>query len=130
MSQPEQPASQEMADFQKVHSLIIAMYSPEERSKAMASEMLENFQKSIFAWKVSDELLIKKLDFESCYFAAQTLKMKTQHYLDELPTESIDSLKESIINHLLTIDHKSIKTQLSLSLVYICKYQNVFYAQG
>lgn len=127
MSQQEQPPSQEMSDLDKVHSLIVAMYSQEEQSKAAASEMLESFQKSIYAWKVADELLIKKPDYESCYFAAQTLKMKTQHHLDELPTDSIDSLKESIINHLLTIDHKSIKTQLSLSLVYICKYHNAVF---
>lgn len=110
----------EMPKLEQVYSLIKAMYEQEE-CKELASKWLEEFQRSIFAWKISDQLLINKIDFQSCYFAAQTLKTKILHSYTELPVESYDSLKNSLINHLINMKMKPIETQLCLSLTYICK---------
>lgn len=111
----------EMPDLNKVYSLVKAMYEQNEY-KEFASKWLAELQKSIFAWQISDQLLIKRLDFESCYFAAQTLKTKTQHYYFELPKESYEEFKNSVINHLVNMDERTIVTQLSLSITYICEY--------
>ncbi|KAH9506368.1 Transportin-3 [Dermatophagoides farinae] len=107
-----------MPDLEQVYSLIKAMYEQEE-CKEWASKWLEALQRSVFAWKISDQLLIKKIDYQSCYFAAQTLKTKILQSYTELPVESYDSLKDSLINHLINMNVKPIETQLCLSLTYI-----------
>ena len=109
----------EMPELEKVHSLIKAMYQQKEL-KESASKWLEELQRSVFAWQIADQLLIKRLDYESCYFAAQTLKTKIQYNFGELPPEAVDSLKNSVIAHLVNIDEKVIQTQLGLSITYIC----------
>ncbi|KAJ6219384.1 hypothetical protein RDWZM_005196 [Blomia tropicalis] len=108
----------EMPELEKVHSLIKAMYQQKEL-KESASKWLEELQRSVFAWQIADQLLIKRLDYESCYFAAQTLKTKIQYNFGELPPEAVDSLKNSVIAHLVNIDEKVIQTQLGLSITYI-----------
>jgi len=47
-------------------------------AKTLASTQLQRLQKSVNAWKVSDELLHRKVNMESCYFAAQTMRTKIQ----------------------------------------------------
>ncbi len=47
-------------------------------TKGEASTRLQALQKSVHAWKISDELLHRKVDVESCYFAAQTMRTKIQ----------------------------------------------------
>lgn len=111
----------EMPDLDKVHSLIKGMYQQQKDLKESASKWLEELQKTVYAWQIADQLLIKRLDFESCYFAAQTLKTKIQYNFGELPLESYDSLKDSVIAHLVNIDEKAIQTQLCLSITFICK---------
>lgn len=111
----------EMPDLERVHSLIKAMYLQKDL-KEQASKWLEELQKSVYAWHIADQLLCQGIDFESCYFAAQTLKTKIQYNFNELPAESYDSLKDSIINHLIRIDEKVIQTQLGLSMTFICKF--------
>jgi len=114
------PTIAEIPDLDKVHSLIKAMYQQDEH-KESASKWLEELQKTVYAWQIADQLLIKRLDFESCYFAAQTLKTKIQYNFNELPPDSYCSLKDSVIAHLVNIDEKVIQTQLCLSITYICK---------
>lgn len=126
MSQPSANPSEEsftlteMPDIDKVHSLIKAMYEQSEL-KDFASKWLAGLQKSIYAWQISDQLLIKRIDFQSCYFAAQTLKTKTQHNFYELPKESCEEFKNSLINHLINMDERTIQTQLCLAITYVCE---------
>lgn len=64
-------------------------------------------------------MLQQKKDLQSCYFAAQTMKTKVKHNLSELPPESVDSLRDSLVSHLeATVPDTSstILTQLSLAL--------------
>lgn len=65
-------------------------------------------------------MLQEKRDFESCYFAAQTMRTKIQYSFHELPAESYVSLRDSLIHHLEQVNDVStnaaIITQLSLAL--------------
>lgn len=88
-------------------------------NKDQAGRWLTALQKSIYAWKVADELLIARTDLESCYFAAQTLRTKLQFSFAELPNEAWFSLKDSIINHLKIINEVAIQAQLALSITYL-----------
>lgn len=54
----------------------------------------------VHAWEISDQLLQIRQDVESCYFAAQTMKMKIQTSFYELPTDSHASLRDSLLSHI------------------------------
>jgi len=47
-------------------------------AKTSASMQLQQLQKSVHAWTVADTLLHRKMDMETCYFAAQTMRAKIQ----------------------------------------------------
>lgn len=99
---------------------ISALYhNPEPTIKEKASFWLEELQRSVHAWEVSNELLQRKLDLESCYFAAQTMRTKIQCAFHELPPASHQSLRDSLLGHisLITQDtNQTIVTQLCLAL--------------
>lgn len=54
----------------------------------------------MYAWEISDQLLQMKQDVESCYFAAQTMKMKIQTSFYELPQETHLALRDSLLSHI------------------------------
>lgn len=84
-----------------------------------ASKWLEELQKSVYSWQIADELLQQKRDFQSWYFAAQTMRNKIQNSFHELPDESHLSLRDSLMVHLsqITIETSPIiVTQLCLAL--------------
>lgn len=58
------------------------------------------FSLQVHAWEISDQLLQIRQDVESCYFAAQTMKMKIQTSFYELPTDSHASLRDSLLSHI------------------------------
>ncbi|XP_015793421.1 transportin-3 [Tetranychus urticae] len=91
----------------------------DKEAKEMAGKWLESIQKSVYAWEIADQLLIRRSDVETCYFAAQTLRMKLQNSFSELPPDSYTSLRNSIINHCKEINVKVIQTQLSLCITYL-----------
>nr|XP_018908607.1 PREDICTED: transportin-3 [Bemisia tabaci] len=87
--------------------------------KEKASLWLGEFQKSLYAWKIADEMLYQKVDIECCYFAAQTLRTKIQYSFHEVPLENQISLKDSLLKHIANIDHATsppIVTQLCLAV--------------
>ncbi len=47
----------------------------------------------VLNFQVSDELLHRKLNVESCYIAAQTMRTKIQTSFYELPVDAHNSLK-------------------------------------
>jgi len=100
--------------------------STEKEDKAVAGKWLESVQKSVFAWEIADQLLIRKNDVESCYYAAQTLRMKLQSSFSELPPDSYSALRNSIINHCKEINAKVIQTQLALCLTYLAILGKIF----
>uniref|UniRef100_A0A8C0BRM3 Transportin 3 n=1 Tax=Buteo japonicus TaxID=224669 RepID=A0A8C0BRM3_9AVES len=74
--------------------------------------------KPVHAWEISDQLLQIRQDVESCYFAAQTMKMKIQTSFYELPTDSHASLRDSLLSHIQNLKDLSpvIVTQLALAI--------------
>ncbi|KAB0375834.1 hypothetical protein FD755_012477, partial [Muntiacus reevesi] len=72
----------------------------------------------VHAWEISDQLLQIRQDVESCYFAAQTMKMKIQTSFYELPTDSHASLRDSLLTHIQNLKDLSpvIVTQLALAI--------------
>uniref|UniRef100_A0A8D2PUH0 Transportin 3 n=1 Tax=Zosterops lateralis melanops TaxID=1220523 RepID=A0A8D2PUH0_ZOSLA len=74
--------------------------------------------KVVHAWEISDQLLQIHQDVESCYFAAQTMKMKIQTSFYELPTDSHASLRDSLLSHIQNLKDLSpvIVTQLALAI--------------
>lgn len=69
----------------------------------------------MYAWEISDQLLQLKQDVESCYFAAQTMKMKIQTSFYELPPETHNALRDSLLSHIQNLKDLSpiIITQVS-----------------
>ncbi|XP_038639310.1 transportin-3-like isoform X3 [Scyliorhinus canicula] len=102
-----------------VYQAVQALYHhPDPQGKERASAWLGEFQKSMFSWQISDQLLRLQRDIESCYFAAQTMKMKIQYSFYELPPEMHSSLRDSLLTHLESLKDLSqaIVTQLALAV--------------
>ena len=72
----------------------------------------------MYAWEISDQLLQLKQDVESCYFAAQTMKMKIQTSFYELPQDTHNALRDSLLTHIQNLKDLSpiIVTQVSCFL--------------
>ncbi|XP_017783001.1 PREDICTED: transportin-3 [Nicrophorus vespilloides] len=111
---------EEKPNIEIVYMAISALYNnPNSTEKERASHWLRNFQKSVHAWTLADEILHHKKDLESCYFAAQTMRSKIHYYFHELPIEAHGSLRDSLMDHLSKITEGTnsiIVTQLCLAL--------------
>lgn len=106
--------------LETVYQAVCSLYNntnPVEPGKA--SLWLGELQKSVFAWKIADEMLHEKRNIESCYFAAQTMRTKIQFSFHELPQEAHISLRDSLLEHISQINehtNSAIVTQLCLAL--------------
>ena len=69
------------------------------------------FQKTPYAWKISDELLYTKRSIEAVSFASQTIRSKVLYDFAELPSESHNQLMESILSHVMKMDNQVALTQ-------------------
>uniref|UniRef100_A0A671UDG4 Transportin-3 n=2 Tax=Eupercaria TaxID=1489922 RepID=A0A671UDG4_SPAAU len=102
-----------------VYQAVQALYhDPDPAGKERASVWLGELQRSMYAWEISDQLLQLKQDVESCYFAAQTMKMKIQTSFFELPPETHNALRDSLLTHIQNLKDLSpiIVTQLALAI--------------
>ncbi|XP_059139993.1 transportin-3-like isoform X2 [Physella acuta] len=103
-----------------VNQALQALYNnPDVTGKEKASVWLGELQKSVFAWQIADQLLRMNQSLESCYFAAQTMRTKIQYAFHELPADSHQSLRDSLLEHASKIAPGTppvIVTQLSLAL--------------
>lgn len=106
--------------LETVYQAVFTLYcNPDTTQKEKASAWLGELQKSVYAWKVADEILHQQSDVESCYFAAQTMRTKIQLSFHELPTEAHSSLRDSLMEHISKINDSTssvIVTQLCLAL--------------
>ncbi|KAL1139884.1 hypothetical protein AAG570_006861 [Ranatra chinensis] len=111
----ETPPSLETV-YQAVYTLY---HNADTTEKEKASWWLGELQKSVFSWKVADEILHTRTDLESCYFAAQTMRTKIQLSFHELPPEAYISLRDSLLEHISKVTkstNSAIVTQLCLAL--------------
>ncbi|XP_061570250.1 transportin-3 isoform X2 [Cololabis saira] len=102
-----------------VFQAVQALYNdPDPAGKERASLWLGELQRSMYAWEISDQLLQLRQDVESCYFAAQTMKMKIQLSFFELPAETHNALRDSLLIHIQNLKDLSpiIVTQLALAI--------------
>lgn len=87
--------------------------------KAHAHEFLEKFQKSIDAWSATHAMLqAPDVAVGAKLFAATTLKGKIMFDLDQLPSESLPALRESVLSLLAAYASgpRPIQTQLCVCL--------------
>ncbi|XP_060821726.1 transportin-3 [Bombus pascuorum] len=107
-------------DLETVYQAVYSLYNNSNPSgPGKTSQWLDELQKSVFAWKIADEMLQQKRDVQSCYFAAQTMRTKIQLCFQELPAEAHISLRDSLMNHISQINehtNSAIVTQLCLAL--------------
>lgn len=109
----------EKPSLQLVYQAVQALYhNPDPACKERASLWLGELQRSVYAWEISDQLLQLQQDVESCYFAAQTMKVKIQTSFFELPADTHAALRDSLLNHIQNLKELSpvIVTQLALAI--------------
>ncbi|KAJ1519674.1 hypothetical protein ONE63_004939 [Megalurothrips usitatus] len=106
--------------LETVYQAVYTLYhNPDPAEKEKASQWLGELQKSVSAWKISNELLQQQHDLESCYFAAQTMRTKIQLSFHELPVDVHESLRDSLLSHIGQVTDTTntvIVTQLCLAL--------------
>ncbi|KAI4159922.1 MAG: hypothetical protein L6R39_000298 [Caloplaca ligustica] len=106
--------------LEPILAALSAMQANIDRSqKSQAHDYLENFQKAPEAWAKTHSLLSSpKTTAEAKLFAATTLKGKITYDLDQLPRGSLLSLRDSILNLLVSFREgpRPIRTQLCVCL--------------
>ncbi|ODM90983.1 Transportin-3 [Orchesella cincta] len=108
--------------YRAVHTLYNDSNSIPMSDKQAASSWLNDFQRSVKAWEIADQLLHKKMDLYSCYFGAHTLRTKIQGFFHELPLEAHLSLRDSLLQHIAAISSDTdhiIVTQLCLAVAHL-----------
>ncbi|KAI8543531.1 hypothetical protein RHMOL_Rhmol08G0225800 [Rhododendron molle] len=103
-----------------VKEALNALYHhPDDAVRMQADRWLQEFQRTIDAWQVSDNLLHdSSSNQETLIFCSQTLRSKVQRDFEELPSEAFRPLRDSL-NSLLTAFHKGppkVRTQISLAV--------------
>ncbi|KAF7135562.1 hypothetical protein RHSIM_Rhsim08G0163500 [Rhododendron simsii] len=103
-----------------VKEALNALYHhPDDAVRMQADRWLQEFQRTIDAWQVSDNLLHDaSSNQETLIFCSQTLRSKVQRDFEELPSEAFRPLRDSL-NSLLTAFHKGppkVRTQISLAV--------------
>ena len=106
--------------MEAVAEAVSSLYTnPDPDVKQGASRWLTSLQQSVHAWTISDQLLQRNGDVETCYFAAQTMRTKIQYSFHELPPSSHASLRTSLLTHLTQLNPGTsgkIVTQLCLAM--------------
>ena len=80
---------------------------------------LEKFQGTTEAWQVADQLLAapkEEVGVGAHTFAAQTMRSKIQYDWAELPVTAHESLRSSLLNHVLRFGQGPVLTQLCLAV--------------
>ncbi|KAL9688454.1 hypothetical protein QQ045_032875 [Rhodiola kirilowii] len=103
-----------------VKDALKALYHhPDDAVRMQADRWLQEFQRTIDAWQVADNLLHDATsNMETLIFCSQTLRSKVQRDFEELPSEAFRPLRDSL-NTLLKKFHKGpprVRTQISIAV--------------
>lgn len=103
-----------------VKEALNALYHhPDDAVRMQADRWLQDFQHTIDAWQVADNLLHDSTsNLETSIFCSQTLRSKVQRDFEELPCEAFRPLRDSL-NNLLKKFHKGphrVRTQISIAV--------------
>uniref|UniRef100_A0A914E232 Importin N-terminal domain-containing protein n=1 Tax=Acrobeloides nanus TaxID=290746 RepID=A0A914E232_9BILA len=110
-----------MDNIENVYQAIQCLSGQNPTDANTAAQWLAQFQKSVYAWSIVDIILAQKKNYNASYFAAQTMRQKVLYDFKELPKDSYIALRDSLINHLKSVDENAensaiIITQLALAL--------------
>ncbi|XVF54218.1 hypothetical protein PTKIN_Ptkin05aG0162800 [Pterospermum kingtungense] len=110
--------SMELQDTVK-DALTALYHHPDDAVRMQADRWLQDFQRTIDAWQVADNLLHDATsNLETLIFCSQTLRSKVQRDFEELPSEAFRQLRDSL-NNLLKKFHKGppiVRTQISIAV--------------
>ncbi|KAI4336067.1 hypothetical protein L6164_014643 [Bauhinia variegata] len=103
-----------------VKDALNALYHhPDDTVRMQADRWLQDFQRTLDAWQVADNLLHDATsNLETLIFCSQTLRSKVQKDFEELPSEAFRPLRDSL-NTLLKKFHKGppkVRTQISIAV--------------
>ncbi|XP_024022810.1 transportin MOS14 isoform X2 [Morus notabilis] len=109
-----------------VKEALNALYHhPDDGVRLQADRWLQNFQRTLDAWQVADNLLHDaSSNLETLIFCSQTLRSKVQRDFEELPSEAFRPLRDSL-NNLLRKFHKGppkVRTQISIAVAALAVY--------
>jgi transportin-3 len=130
--QQELPPPSENLEEELVRILqaLDVVYSPQSTSQSgdfwtrqVADRYLVRFQSTSIAWMVCDRLLSNPAP-PVRFFASQTLHNKCQCDVQQLPSDSLPSLRDSLMQHLKQADNGPYKTQLGLAIAALAVQMN------
>ncbi|RID58908.1 hypothetical protein BRARA_F02169 [Brassica rapa] len=103
-----------------VKEALNALYHhPDDTVRVQADRWLQNFQGTLDAWQVADNLLHdSSSNLETLIFCSQTLRSKVQRDFEELPPGAFQKLRQSLTT-LLKKFHKGppkVRTQISIAV--------------
>ncbi|XLS78706.1 hypothetical protein HN51_062931 [Arachis hypogaea] len=103
-----------------VKEALNALYHhPDDAVRMQADRYLQDFQRTLDAWQVADNLLHdSSSNLETLIFCSQTLRSKVQRDFEELPSTAFRPLRDSL-NNLLKKFHKGhpkVRTQISIAV--------------
>ncbi|GLT66515.1 hypothetical protein SLA2020_388750 [Shorea laevis] len=109
-----------------VKDALNALYHhPDDAVRMQADRWLQDFQRTLDAWQVADNLLHDATsNLETLIFCSQTLRSKVQRDFEELPSEAFRPLRDSL-NTLLKKFHKGppkVRTQISIAVAALAVY--------
>ncbi|KAG2675746.1 hypothetical protein I3843_12G021500 [Carya illinoinensis] len=109
-----------------VKEALNALYHhPDDTVRKQADHWLQDFQHTLDAWQVADNLLHDaSSNLETLIFCSQTLRTKVQRDFEELPSEAFGPLRVSL-NTLLKKFHKGppkVRTQISIAVAALAVY--------
>jgi transportin-3 len=129
MQQQDLPTPSENVEeeLSRILQALDVVYSPQNSgegwTRQVADRYLVRFQTSSIAWMVCDRLLSNPAP-QVRFFASQTLHNKCQCDVHQLPSASLPSLRDSLMQHLQQADNGPYKTQLALAIAALAVQMN------
>ncbi|KAJ0970466.1 hypothetical protein J5N97_023343 [Dioscorea zingiberensis] len=100
-------------------ALGILYHHPDDAVRTRADRWLQDFQRTIDAWQVSDNLLHDaSSNIETLIFCSQTLRSKVQRDFEELPPEAFGPLRDSLFGLLKKFNKglPKVRTQITIAV--------------
>ncbi|XP_074589780.1 transportin MOS14 [Curcuma longa] len=112
-----------------VKEALNALYHhPDDGVRARADRWLQDFQRTIDAWQVSDSLLHdSSSNIETLVFCSQTLRSKVQRDFEELPSEAFCPLRDSLYTLLKKFSKgpPKVRTQICIAVAALAAHVSI-----
>lgn len=109
-------------------ALNVLYHHPDDAVRVQADGWLQDFQHTIDAWQVSDNLLHDaSSNLETLIFCSQTLRSKVQRDFEELPSEAFRPLRDSLYALLKNFSKgpPKVRTQISIGIAALAVHVSV-----